>query len=84
MESFKVEIEEKPYKVEGKQMKIGKFVMAKRSNGARNEVSAEAGITSEREIQSAMYEQKPLKKWAIICDPSDKALVNQFSAVFNK
>lgn len=84
MENFKVKIEEEPYQVKGKQMNIGKFIMAKRNNKMRNEIAVEGGNNLDRDIQSEMYDQKSLNKWVILYDPSDKALVNQFSSTFNK
>ena len=86
MKQWNVQIDESPVKVTGQQLKIGNFVMAKNKDGKRNEFSAEPAKQkdNDRLIQTEMYSQKPMKKWAFMYNRKDKKAAEQFLSEFKQ
>jgi len=85
MTNWNVSIDENPLEAEGHKLNIGEFVMAKKSNGSRMQFAAEGDNNQiDRNIQSPMYDQKSLKKWAFIYKKKCKREADMFLSELKK
>ncbi len=77
-------IESEPQILTGRKVDAGKMVMGKSGDGARASFDIETCQDIDRKIQGKMYEQPPLKKWAIFYGEQDRKVASQFMETMQK